>query len=548
MKTKIAVKNTEKRTKDKLFNFRPLFFAAIFLCLGILFSYGNFCFGVSSLWALLLLPIAVLSVVLVEKTTRRKAVVAWCVLLALFVAGAFSFAARVSDFQAAPTYDSETSVQGRVVKLVERDGYYLLELDDLTVGENATKGKLNAYLPASFCENLHLSDTVLVRGILKTDTSLFDDYGFRANDIRTRRCYRLSSVKSLLVIGHSFDLFAEIRSRMHEVLYAGMSEDAASITFALLTGDSSGIDADLLENVRAGGIAHVFAVSGLHIGSLFAACMLLTEKTRVRKRSKIFRFALTAAMIWLYVGVCGFTSSSMRAAVICLVGYAAKLVGVKNDFLQALGVSALTILSISPVALFEVGFQLSFAACLGLELLASPLRRVGLHALALARKRFRKPVRSDSPPSVSERIFRRTLSAFCVSLSAQIATAPVLLQRFGYVSGWSLLLNVVFVPIVSGAFALLLILTLCACVLPTACSAVLLGVPSVLWQALLLVFEIFDFSAFAWTKPVSSGAVVAYYLGWCFATDKWNISAKTKRRLVLACFATFLLILLLSAS
>jgi hypothetical protein len=78
-----------------------------------------------------------------------------------------------------------------------------------------------------------------------------------------------------------------------------------------------------------------------------------------------------------------------------------------------------------------------------------------------------------------------------------------------------------------------------SCLLPTLASTTLLYVPSTLWQALLLFFEIFDFSTFAWTKSLSAGTVACYYGGWLFITDKWNISKRLKMVLIVLCFLGF---------
>jgi ComEC/Rec2-related protein len=425
-------------------------------------------------------------------------------------------------------------VVGRVVRIAEYENFALLELDNVNIDGNNVEGRLNAYLPATFYKNVRVADEVVLRGYISTDTNLIGDLGFRARDIRRKLVYTMGNADSCAVAGRSSNPFLLLRARIQTVVDSGMDEDAASVTMAMLTGDSSGIEDGLLENIRAGGIAHVFAVSGLHIGSLYAFCLLCIQKTSARKLPKWARFLLTAIILFFYVGVCGFTASSVRAMVMCLSAYAMKLIGVKEDFLQSLGLSAVILLVATPTALFEAGFQLSFAACWGLALFVSPIQR-GL--LGIGGHIFKKE--ADAPIGISERIWRKASSLISVSLAAQAATAPILLHWFGFVSGWALLLNVLFVPIIGGIFSILLFLVVLSCLLPAAASKVLLYVPSTLWQTLLLVFEIFDFSSFAWTKSLSVGAIVCYYGGWLFATDKWNISKRLKRALIILCFLGF---------
>ena len=151
------------------------------------------------------------------------------------------------------------------------------------------------------------------------------------------------------------------------------------------------------------------------------------------------------------------------------------------------------------------------------------------------------------PLSVEGRIARWIASAFSVSLSAQIATTPILLGAFGYVSGWSLLLNILFVPLISAVFGVLLLFVAIACVLPIACSTFVLYLPNLLWSAALLVFEIADFSSFLLTaERVPMAAFIAYFGGCVFLSDKWNISKKWRKVYAWACFMVFAIVLMLA--
>ena len=201
----------------------------------------------------------------------------------------------------------------------------------------------------------------------------------------------------------------------------------------------------------------------------------------------------------------------------CIVLYAHMLIGVKSDLLESAGLAALLLLLVRPSFLFEVGFQLSFAACLSIGVLSRPLKRLSL-----------KIFKVKEGPYLGERVKKSVASFVSVSLAAQLGTAPVLLDTFGYISLWSLLLNGVFVPLVGAVFAGLLAIAFVAAMLPLAAAPVLLYVPSVLWSAVLLVFHAFDFSL-----PVIQGwrfgrGAVLYYAALCAASDKINLSAKAR--------------------
>jgi competence protein ComEC len=245
-----------------------------------------------------------------------------------------------------------------------------------------------------------------------------------------------------------------------------MDEASAAVTKAVLLGDTSGIEADLYENIRRGGVAHIFAVSGLHVGALFGACLLVIRETPIGRLPAWARLAFAGFVLITYAGGCAFTASVLRATVICLIAYAGKLLQVKIDFLQSLGAAAICILFFQPSALFTAGFQLSFAACFGIALLSKPIGQVFDEGAKLYRKLVPikltaaeiEAIKNDDtvPPRISTRIYRAVSAFASASFGAQLFTAPILLKYFGYVSGWALLLNCVFVPLIAMLFSLLL--------------------------------------------------------------------------------------------
>ena len=134
------------------------------------------------------------------------------------------------------------------------------------------------------------------------------------------------------------------------------------------------------------------------------------------------------------------------------------------------------------------------------------------------------------PATLGERLRKSVFSLVSVSLAAQIATAPVLLQSFGYVSCWAMLLNLLFVPLISASFSLLLLFVVIACMLPVSAASVVLYLPSMLWSAVLLVFEACDFSSFMIRGfSTTAGGMICYYLACTFFSDKWNVTPRFRR-------------------
>ncbi len=547
---KNAVNGLEEE-RDKLFNFRPCLFAAFFLVLGITFAYIRIVHGASYLWLLAFLPAFALLLVFSENWKAVGARLAAALLLFFFFClGGNCFYAQIEDFQALPVYEGNYLVVGEVESKRTSDEWTELVLTDTYIGEDKVEGRVSAILALYRAEKVKVGDKVLLRGEISTDLSLIGKYGFKSTEITKKSCYALKTEGVCTRIDRSKDGFLLTRARVEEVVYAGMDETPAALTLALLTGDIGGVDSELMQNMRYGGIAHVFAVSGLNVGALFGCCLFLYAKTPLRSVPKSARFLLLVGVLFFYSGICGFSASVVRAAITCAVCYFARLFGVGNDLLNALGFAAILILLLSPAELMGVGFQLSFLACLGLFLLAKPINRL-FDGVAIAyRRRFPRRYTAEQekllaegdtlPPSMGTLAWRGVSGLLSASIAAQVATLPALLFHFGYVSGWSLLLNFLFVPITDGLFTVLLPLVGVACLLPTAFSGILLYPPSLVWSAAILVFEWADFSSFALSDLQFSFAVcVCYYGGILLSTDKLNISVRARKICALALWLTF---------
>ncbi len=530
------IAENRKKKADKLFNSRPFLFSAIFLCLGIVFSYYRIFYALSFWWLVGFIPMGLLFFLFStgkEDAYKRLALALFFCLC--FLGGYFSLPLQLADYADCEAYEGEVTLIGRVENRSESESGVKLLLGDLYVDGEKTAGKLVAY--TSSWENAQLADIVLLKGEIKTNVELLQNGELRCQAIFDGRRYLLYCEEKGSVVGRSNNIFLNIRARMTKVVYASMEEDAAALTVALLTGDCSGVDEGLMDNMRYGGISHIFAVSGLNIGALFAFCLFLFAKTPLKRSNKFLRFLIMLSILWLYVGVCGFTSSVVRAAAACSIAYATKLLGMGIDPLNGLGFAAIFILLLTPSELFGVGFQLSFAACAGLLLLSKRIGQVFDEICFL----FKKPRLATGEISFGERVRQGFGGVLSASLAAQLTAAPILLLRFGYISGWSLLLNLVFVPVIDGIFTLLLVVVLLACCLPLAFGKVFLFLPSVIWSALILVFEVADFSNFQLeVDGLPVGGVICFYVAITLLSDKWNLPKGLRRGFALLFFLAFL--------
>lgn len=145
-----------------------------------------------------------------------------------------------------------------------------------------------------------------------------------------------------------------------------------AISKALILGDKSDLDAETMNAFSTTGSMHVLAVSGLHIGLI----LLLFQRVLgifsrwITKRQGIL---LAIVLIWIYGGITGASPAVMRAVVMFSILSGAQLFRRQSHPMNVLGFSAIALLCFDPWMLFDLGFQLSYAAMLGIFLLYRPI-------------------------------------------------------------------------------------------------------------------------------------------------------------------------------
>ena len=210
-------------------------------------------------------------------------------------------------------------------------------------------------------------------------------------------------------------------------------EGNRAVLFALILADRRGIDSETLTTFVETGLMHLLAVSGLHVllVGLLLYQLLKPVLGRLRlswKHIEFTRAAFTLILLLFYLLITGGTVSVQRAFIMTAVWIGATLLQRQSDALNTLGVAAVIILLIRPAALFDVGFQLSFAA-VGALVTLTPLMN---HRIPEAWQR--------------QPVVRWVLSMTVVSIAATLGTAPVLLYHFGRVPLAGLLLNLAAIP------------------------------------------------------------------------------------------------------
>jgi competence protein ComEC len=222
----------------------------------------------------------------------------------------------------------------------------------------------------------------------------------------------------------------EIRERAEAGLARGVPAREAELARGFVLGQDEGIDAATEEDFRRSGLSHLLAVSGQNVTLLALLAMPLLAALGIPLRERLLWIL---GLIAIYVPLTGAGPSIQRAAVMGAAGIVATLAGRRTSRLYALALAAGVTLAIDPTIGAAIGWQLSFAAVLGILLLATPLRR-WLGAW------------------LGTRGWQRALGeGIAVTVAATLATAPLIAFHFETFSTTTLAANVLALPAVAPA-------------------------------------------------------------------------------------------------
>jgi competence protein ComEC len=222
----------------------------------------------------------------------------------------------------------------------------------------------------------------------------------------------------------------EIRQRASAGLGKGMPEREAALARGFVLGEDEGVDGLTEEDFRRAGLSHLLAVSGQNVTLLALLAMPLLGAFGIPLRERLLWML---ALIAVYVPVAGAGPSIQRAGVMGALGLLATLGGRRTSRLYALALAALVTLAIDPGVAGDVGWQLSFAAVLGILLLAAPLRERIESILGGGRWR------------------RAFTEGAAVTVAATLATAPLIAFHFETISTTTLAANLLALPAVAPA-------------------------------------------------------------------------------------------------
>lgn len=199
-----------------------------------------------------------------------------------------------------------------------------------------------------------------------------------------------------------------VRSSVIDALENSFSADQSAVLKALLLGDKGDLSTELRDHFANAGAMHLLAVSGLHVG-IIAMILLFMFKQFPKRISNLWAHIAVVLILWMYATVTGFSPSVTRAVLMFSLLILSRLARGQYSPVNVLFFSAFIVVIWNPNVIYDIGFQLSYLAVLGIFLFYDKL---------------------ESAVFIKNKVLKWIWQGTSIGLAAQITTAPLALYYF----------------------------------------------------------------------------------------------------------------------
>lgn len=317
-----------------------------------------------------------------------------------------------------------------------RDNYTNLKLQTEAVDTGDGNLPVSGFILVRVAKNkiYEYGQRVRLRGQLKTPPEN-EDFSYRDFLAREGIHSYMSTAEVTELPGNDGNIFYrqvyKLKTTLLEKTYRLYHDPEASLFAGILFGVDTGLTRELQNAFKNTGTAHIIAISGFNI-AIIAGLFFSIFKRLTNER---LGAGIAIVGIFMYAFLVGGDAAVMRAALMGSISLLARQLGRRNMGMNALMVVALVMALINPLVIWDVGFQLSFFATLGLILYAEPFSNFTANLIAKI---------SKHDTSVFTRIVNENV---ILTLAAQLTTIPIMAYHFKRISLISLIANPFILPV-----------------------------------------------------------------------------------------------------
>lgn len=334
------------------------------------------------------------------------------------------------------TFESTNTIKGIIqsaLKPNERYEKYVLQINSF----NATNasGKVLLYVPKQSKIVLHSGTEIYINESIYPIPKAYNPYQFDyANYLEKQnighQMYLNNSSIKIIKQHENFNYYIEkLRNALSDSFAIHhFDSKTKAIIDALLLGQRVAIDKATLTDYSNAGVIHILAISGLHISILYFFLVFLLKPIRSLRFGKEIELIVVLFVLWIFAFLTGLPASVTRAVTLFSFISIGTYFNQSKAIYNAMATSALLILLIAPNAIFDIGFQLSYAAVLSIVLFQPFYKKFHV---------------------TQNKIALYFIDLITVSLAAQIGVLPLSLYYFNQLPLLFLLANLVIIPLSS---------------------------------------------------------------------------------------------------
>lgn len=237
-----------------------------------------------------------------------------------------------------------------------------------------------------------------------------------------------------------------IKNRCTKIIDNSFDSESAGIVKAMLVADKSTLDKNIKKLYSENGIAHIMAISGVHVAIIGMTLYGFLRKLRI---GRLISGTFSIAIIILYGIMTGMSSSTERAVIMLILSIAAEYFGRKTDAPTSMGFAMIIMVLGNPYVILDAGFQLSFAAITGVTVVAPQLRKLLRMFKRFIKAADEKKKQKHKKIMSLRKVIIKLIDALVVGIASFITTTPVIIYYYYQFPPYSILINLIVIPLVS---------------------------------------------------------------------------------------------------
>lgn len=433
-------------TKERWFNYRPICLIFVFLLLGSVFAffvaYDSIISAIISLISVVIIIGCILTIAIVRKKLKY-----FYIPLFSFLIGVLAFNLTIFNFNNGVINNYVPSVvQARISSVGKaNDSFLYLQADSVILDGEEIKENIIIYV----YDSSSLYKDIEVGAKIKFNPTSFYKEDIFKNEIPyakliTNNVKYVTNVNiSKLSVMEVDKTFAEmVKERIKENLSLGLSNENTEIAYSALFGEKAMLNSEQYDAYQLSGVAHLLAVSGLHVGIIVGLFRKIFKKL---KKHLWVKLAVICPLLLIYMYICNFAYSIIRASIMATILLLSEQFGTEYDSFCSISVTGIIIYFINPLCVFDVSFLMSFGCVIGIAILYKPIYKMLTEKL-----KFNKTIASSAS----------------MSLSATISLIFVMAFFFQNLNIISIIANIIIIPLFTVAFTCNFIISIISLFIP----------------------------------------------------------------------------------